>query len=154
MKRIFQYSFVVTILWLGFVTAISFIETPTRFAVEEVPRENILAIGNRVFHALNTSEILFAGFTLVGLVTGNWTRNCRWVGVAAISILVIQTWMLFAVLDERTLAQVRGESVAPAHWHSLYIGLELLKLVLLVTLTVMQIRQFKTNQKIYTPLST
>ena len=143
MKPIFQYSFVVTTLWLGFVTAISFIETPTRFSLDSVPRENILAIGNRVFHALNKSEILFASLTLLGIVFGRWTVNTRLIGLATLVVLAIQSWLLFGILDERTLAQIQGETLPSSHWHSVYIGLEVLKLLLLGSLLVLQIRQFQ-----------
>ena len=142
MKTVFQYSFVVTILWLGFVAALSFVKTPARFSLEDVPREYILAVGNKVFHALNTAEMLFGSITLFGLLLGNWPRTCRFVGFALLGILVIQTWLLFGVLDERTLAQIRGEEVTPSNWHGVYVGLEILKVLLLTIFAVLQIKIF------------
>lgn len=108
-----------------------------------MPRENILAIGNRVFHALNTSEILFASITLLGLVFGGWASKTRTIGYTTLAVLAVQSWLLFGVLDARTLAQIQGETLPPSHWHSVYIGLEVFKLLLLATLLVLQIHQFQ-----------
>lgn len=141
----FQYLFVVTTLWLGFVAAISFMETPLRFQADEVPREHSLAIGNLVFHYLNGAEIIFGSITLLGLFMGTWTAACRTTAFAALSLLTFQTWMLFAILDERTLATIRGEEVPTSHWHSVYIGCEGIKLLILIILLVMQIQQYRRN---------
>ncbi|MGH2410091.1 MAG: hypothetical protein ACRDGS_06925, partial [Chloroflexota bacterium] len=45
-------------LWVGGLVAIDLMETPTRFAVKEVDRNQIIAIGRRVFAALNRMEVV------------------------------------------------------------------------------------------------
>jgi len=44
----------VTFVWLGMVLAISFVEAPLKFQVPEVTLRIGLAIGRRVFRALNS----------------------------------------------------------------------------------------------------
>ena len=61
-------------------------------------------------------------------------------GVIAIGILAFQTWMLFGILDERTLARIAGEELPDAPWHSIYIGLEVIKLLALASLAFLQVR--------------
>lgn len=52
-------------LWLGGLLVIDFLETPIRFRVPEVNRNQVVAIGRRVFAALNKME---AGCGVVLLV--------------------------------------------------------------------------------------
>lgn len=143
LKSIFQYAFVATLLWLGFVAAISFMEAPLRFQAEEVPQVHALRIGHLVFHGLNSVELVLGSVTLLGLLAGGWNRSCRISSLLLLLVLTVQTWLLFTVLDERTLAKIAGQELEPAIWHSAYIGLELLKAILLVILAFFQIRQFR-----------
>lgn len=120
-------------------------ETPLRFQSEEIPRAHSLTIGNLVFHALNTAEIFFGILTLIGLLAGHWSLVCRIVGGTLLGLVAFQTWMLFSILDERTMAKIRGEEIPPSIWHTTYISSEVVKVVVLVLLIVLQIRQFRRN---------
>ncbi len=138
-----SYNFVISILWIGFVMAISFMEAPLRFRAESITVPMALQIGRLVFHALNGCEIVFA----VGLVGCHLqlasSKKSNWLLWFVIGILVVQTVLLFAVLDARTNAIIAGESVGESHVHSMYIALEFVKLVSLALLAHSQIRDFK-----------
>lgn len=142
MLNVFRYSFAITLLWIGFILAISFVETPVRFEVESLKQADVLAIGHRVFHALNYAEIGFATIIAISLFATRPSALCLCVAGIAIAILAVQTWMLFGILDERTLAKIAGEELPDSPWHLVYIGLELIKLAFLTGLASMQIRQF------------
>lgn len=120
-------------------------ETPLRFQSDQVPRTHSLVIGNLVFHALNTAEITFGALSLAALLCGRWNWICRSVNGSVLALLAFQTWLLFAILDARTLAKIRGEEIPDSIWHSTYISLEVIKVGLLVVLLILQIRQFRRN---------
>jgi len=142
LTSVFRYSFVATLLWIGFVIAISFVETPIRFHVETLEQADILSIGHRVFHALNYTEIGFAIIVALSAIAIRYSAICRCVAAGAILILAVQTWMLFGILDQRTLAKIAGEQLPDSPWHLFYIGLEVFKLMLLMVLTAFQIQKF------------
>ncbi len=65
-------AFVVTFIWFGFVSAISFMEAPVKFTAPSLTLAVGLDVGRHVFAVLNKVEI---GFTLVSLwllVQGGW----------------------------------------------------------------------------------
>jgi len=46
-------QYVVAILWIGFVLAISFMETPVKFRAQSLPKNIAVDVGRTVFWALN-----------------------------------------------------------------------------------------------------
>ena len=64
MRRLALYSFVITLVWLTFIVAISFVEAPAKFQALKIERFDIvtpalkhaLEIGHVVFHRLNRIE--------------------------------------------------------------------------------------------------
>ncbi len=138
-----DYGFVITILWIGFVLAIGFMETPLRFSAESITLPLALQIGRLVFHALNICELVFAaGILWLGLWCGSsvFSKGC-W--LVAAGILLAQTWILFLVLDVRTQAVIDGVAVGESSVHTIYIVLEMLKLLVLTLLAWSQLRDFR-----------
>jgi len=147
LHRISPYAFIITILWTGFILAISAMETPLRFHPEQVSQVQALAIGHLVFHALNIVEIVFALLLTIACFVGNkgqTPKRLAFLVATIVLILVVQTTLLFTVLDDRTMAIVSGEAVPKSLYHSIYVGLDFLKLILLVALATVQIQRFKT----------
>ena len=146
LRRIAPYSFVVTILWIGFLLAISWMETPLRFQPEQISVLEALSIGRLVFHALNVVEIICCVMLLIlSLVNLRQSRNLKMVFGCVIVCLVVQTILLFGVLDSRTEAMLRGEDVPASSWHGVYIGIDLLKLIGLIAMASLQIRAFRND---------
>ena len=142
LTSVFRYSFTATLIWLGFVIAISFVETPIRFQIDSLEQADVLRIGHRLFHALNYVEIGLAIIVAIGMISIRHPRLCNGVAVVVILILIIQTVLLFGILDQRTLAKIAGEVLPDSPWHRIYLGLELAKVTSLVTLAALQIRHF------------
>lgn len=142
LTSVFRYAFVITLFWLGFVVAISFVETPIRFQIDTLEQADVLSIGHRLFHVLNYAEIVFAILVGCSLVVVRHKSLCNGVGVAVLLILVFQTGLLFGVLDQRTLAKIAGQQLPDSPWHQFYVGLELAKVMFLIALATLQIRQF------------
>ena len=172
-----DYRFVITIMWFAFVTALSFIETPLRFAADGVQRVDSLSIGHLVFHALNYSELVFATLLLIGEYScrlnptsrdrhlnewnddsdveydpasnylpardGCTSKLARRLLLFIVGLLLLQTVLLFTVLDYRTLAIINGQEVGKALYHMAYVGMEFVKWASLIWLSAVQIENFK-----------
>ena len=146
--KISTYAFVVTILWIGFILAISIMETPLRFQPDTVTLAQSLSIGRLVFHALNYVEIFFAVILVLCSIFGQPVpRRAKTVLWVVVVILIAQTVLLFTMLDQRTEAILRGEEVPKAIYHGVYIVLDGVKLLLLIGLAAMQIRHFEKRSR-------
>lgn len=88
-------------LWVGGLAAIDFVETPVRFGTKEVDRNQIVAIGRRVFAAVNRLEVLL-GLVLLPLVARKDARAVRW--------SVLTMWS--AAVTQYALVQPRMQRVA------------------------------------------
>lgn len=127
--RIFKIA--IPFIWLGAVCAISFMEAPLKFNAPNLTRPVALEIGHIVFDALNKAEwVLCIGLGIVVFVTKARRIEAVIFGLIAL-ILLLQTFWLFPLLDERTLAIIGGRSVPESNLHMVYIVLELIKVVLL-----------------------
>ncbi len=141
-KRSSHYGFVITLLWIGMLFAISFLEAPLKFQAPSLTLAVGLEIGHLVFHALNKIEIVFAVLLALCALWGTRSTAIVWLSVACIGGLLLQTLLLYTVLDARTLAIINGETVPAAPYHLYYIALEVLKVALLLGLTKAQLRSY------------
>jgi hypothetical protein len=132
-------------IWAGLVCGVSFVATPAKFLAPSLPMAQALDVGRWTFHVLALIEW---GLVVLGgsLVAAAW--QCRVQGgrlVIALflliaSILVVETFWLRPLLDERVLKIIAGQHVAPTQQHSLYIALEAAKFALLLTAGVVSSR--------------
>lgn len=138
-KRVFVF----TLLWVGFVLAISFMEAPLKFQAPSLTLATGLEIGYLVFHALNGIELVFA--TIIATVTFRTKahRPIRLQTIVLVVWLMGQTLLLYTKLDERTLAIIGGTAVPEAPYHLIYIGMEVIKLFMLLRLAHLQINAFE-----------
>jgi hypothetical protein len=144
MRRLSLYAFVITLLWLGFVCAISFLEAPIKFKAPGVELKQALSIGRLVFHALNRVERVCCvlSWLIVARLRIVRTRGSIVLLSAITAILAFQTWVLFPVLDSRAIEFLHGGTPAPTWHHPVYIGVEVAKALLLGVLASMQIQTF------------
>ena len=122
-------------LWVGGLVAIDFVETPARFRATELDRNQITAMGRRVFAAFNRYE---AGIGAAAFATSLTASRRR-------SALVGAMWG--AALTQLTFIQPRLQSLGenldfvnravadPGYaqlriLHRAYVGLDVLKLAL------------------------
>lgn len=121
-------------LWLGMVLAISFIEAPLKFRAPGVTLPIGLGIGRLVFRGLNIAEIiLLIGLTVA--VLGSPLGPARWTALGGLwLILLTQAAVLRPLLDQRAQLIISGIQPPPSALHLCYIGLELVKVAILVLL--------------------
>ena len=142
LTRITQRVFVFTLLWIGFVCAISFMETPLKFQAPSLTLPVALEIGHLVFHALNALEIGFAFAITAITLLNDWPRRIRALTHFIALLLATQTILLYTVLDARTLAIIHGLEVPERSFHPYYVALEGVKLVLLLYLAYLQLEEY------------
>jgi hypothetical protein len=144
MRRLALYSFVITLLWLGFVGAISFMEAPLKFKAPGVQLKDALSIGLLVFHALNRMEWISAALSwlIVLRLAVVRTRGTMLLLGGVTAILLFQTFMLLPVLDARALAILHRQTSAATWHHTAYIAADVAKAILLGLLASAQIQSF------------
>ncbi len=131
--RVLQIA--IPFIWFGAVGAISFMEAPLKFTAPNITIPLGLGIGMIVFHTLNKIEIALCLVLALSFYfarpKGGFPR-AAFAGVAL--ILIIQTFVLFPLLDERSRQVIAG-SVAPySGLHIVYIATDSIKVLLLFAL--------------------
>ena len=119
-------------LWAGVVIGVSFLAAPAKFNAPSLSLPVAMDVGRQEFGVLNLVEI---GFAVLTLALAALARPGRlvWLGLAlAVLVVAAQALWLLPALDLRALAIIQGETPPPAPWHTLYVGLEALKLVALL----------------------
>ena len=126
----------VPMLWVGMLVGISFLEAPLRFRAPGVTLTIGLGIGRLVFRALNAAEVALLA-VLVGAVLV--TRPDAPAGVllaAAAGVLAVQLVGVRPPLNRRSDRVLAGEQLPRSKPHLAYVGLEVVKVVLLVALSI------------------
>lgn len=123
----------VALIWAGMLIGVSFLATPAKFAAPSLALPVALDVGRHTFAVLNPIEI--AGALLVaGLAV---LHHRRWLlvpaGLAA-AIVAVQTLWLLPALDARVETIIAGGAVPGSPLHTLYIALDLAKLVALLSI--------------------
>src|SRR5699024_392558 len=128
-------------IWVGFVGAISFMESWLKFRAPGVKLPVGLSIGRLIFKALNRVEWACFLLLLIGVlafVDGPGTDISLdafvWVGVVLIFILILQTVVWLPKMDKRANQVIAGEQPPKSNMHFVYVAAELIKLVLLIYL--------------------
>jgi len=133
-----------TFLWLGFVGAISFMETWLKFRAPGITLPLGLGIGRLVFHALNILEWVFVLAIIINLYLRqgfSYQTYYLWL-IIPIVILILQTIWLLPELDARAELHIRGEVVPPSKIHFVYVLFELLKVSFLITFGIKLFKKF------------
>jgi hypothetical protein len=123
-----------TLIWLGMVLAISFLEAPLKFRAEGLELRVGLEIGRIMFRALNIAEVVWAVVIAVCLtVTG---PSGAVLALAALTAVLFAVQLLVARprLNRRSARVLAGHDAPRSRAHHAYIGLEALKLADLVAL--------------------
>lgn len=129
-------------LWIGFVSAISFMEAWLKFRAPGVNLSLGLGIGRVVFNALNKVECFFAIFLVAGFLSiGRFqiTPEKFWI-IAPVLILTLQTLWMLPALDQRAKMHLKGQNVPRSSLHFYYVAFEVIKVI---SLFIFGINQFK-----------
>ncbi|MFZ7170802.1 MAG: hypothetical protein ACO1G2_11535 [Bacteroidota bacterium] len=132
-------ALIASTLWIGFVSAISFIEAWLKFKAPGVTIPLGLGIGRLVFNALNKIEWVLATLIICNLILAkeqfiNPIKSGHGVFyLIPVFILLFQTVWLLPQLDARAQMHLNRQTVPPSKMHFVYVGLEIVKVVFLAT---------------------
>lgn len=127
----------VAFLWLGMVLAISFLEAPLKFRAPDVTVRIGLGIGRIVFRALNAVEAVLAAVLVVVAVLGGPPPDAVVAGAVAVGVLLVQLFAVRPRLTRRSDLVLAGADVPRSRGHHVYVALEVVKVVALVTAGVL-----------------
>lgn len=138
--RILQIA--IPFIWFGAVAAISFMEAPLKFTSPNITLPLGLEIGYIVFHALNKVEIILCILMAITLFFAKPKGKLPLIfyGIIVV-ILILQTFWLFPLLDERTMKVIQGTAEPYSNLHIIYIVFDSIKILLLFALGVILSKQ-------------
>ena len=121
-------------LWAGVLIGVSFLAAPAKFNAATLTLPVAMDVGRHEFGALNLAEITLAAITLA-LAAYARAERAIWFGLAIpAGVVILQALWLLPVLDVRAEMIIQGETPPSAPWHTLYITIEVLKLLALLVI--------------------
>ena len=123
-----------TLIWLGMVLAISFVEAPLKFRADGLELRVGLAIGRIVFRALNIAEVIWAVVIAICLTIAGPSGPVLVLAAVTAVLLAVQLLVVRPRLNRRSARVLAGQEAPRSRAHHAYIGLEALKLAALVAL--------------------
>lgn len=132
-------------IWSGLLLGVSFVATPAKFLAPSLQLPQALDVGRWTFHVLTLIEwgLVVIAALLVWACRLRVAAGWGWVMIALVAIaavLAVETAILQPILDARVLDIMAGRSVPPSALHEVYIGLEALKLVLVLAAAIASAR--------------
>lgn len=148
MKVKYPIALAITFIWIGFLLSISFMESWVKFQAEGVTLPVGLSIGKLVFGVLNKLEWVFF-IVIISFVFKKITlvKSHPNPLASVFMILLLQTFWLLPVLDQRADLLIQGEAVASSGEHLYYIVFELIKLVVLFVFGISLLKEIATDNQ-------
>lgn len=134
MEKAYVIMIVVSLLWCGFMSAISFMESWLKFKAPGLESSIGLSVGRKVFGGLNRVEWVFALMIWLSYATFRLYVPVWMTGVYLLLtlFLICQSFWLLPLMNKRVEARLRGEKLAPSSYHFWYVGMEIIKLFALL----------------------
>ncbi|ORV50769.1 hypothetical protein AWC02_03855 [Mycolicibacter engbaekii] len=126
-----------TFLWLGMVTAISFLEAPLRFQAPGVTLPIGLGIGRLVFRGLNAAEFLLAAVIAAAFAAQRPTVGTAAAYAVAVATLSAQVLAVRPALRRRADQVLAGLQAPRSRAHYAYVALELIKVAALICMGIL-----------------
>lgn len=123
-------------LWCGMICATA-MEAQLKFQAPGITRELGLGIGKLVFTALNRVECVLGIVLAIALFAFAGAKKTRLVFGLLAAVLLAQTFWLIPLLIARIDLITSGQIPPASSAHFVYIALEIAKIVLLLTLSVL-----------------
>lgn len=114
------------LLWCGLVIGVSFIATPAKFQAESLTLPVALDVGRSTFALSHLVQLVLAAAASISVLRG----GSPWL-FAPVGALLVQHLVLLPLLDARVAAVIAGAPATSPSPHILYVGLEVLKIVVL-----------------------
>lgn len=138
----YSISIAAIFIWIGFVSAISFMEAWLKFRAPGITLPLGLGIGRIVFNALNIVEWVLAFIIFLNLLfrSTHILTTVNMIFSLIVIILILQTFWLLPILDNRAELYIQGKDVPASSIHFYYIGLEIIKVIALFIIGFFQFK--------------
>ncbi len=122
-----RISVFISLIWLGMILGISFLEAPVKFTAPSVTLPVGLDIGRHVFAVFNKVEIVWAlAVLMLFLIMRPGLKPGLFLMVVG-TVLAVQSAWLLPLLDQRAALIIKGEVPPASFHHSFYVILEIVK---------------------------
>ncbi len=129
--KLHQLAAGIGLIWLGMILGVSFVATPLKFQAPSVSLETGLDIGRLVFGVFNKIEIALALLMLLLVIISKQKDGfVIALGIAWLALAVQSIWLL-PNLVARIEIIMQGQQPQASGLHSIYVGLEVLKVLAL-----------------------
>lgn len=142
MEKSVRFRFVISILWTGFLLAISFMEAPLKFQAELVTLPIGLSVGRVVFGALNKIEWVLLALLIISETFNRFRNGTPGWTLVLFAIVGFQSFWLLPALDARAAQIIDGSLLPPSNTHFYYLAFEVAKLTALVLYTRLALKSF------------
>ena len=144
MKRII---IITTFIWVGFICAISFMESWLKFQAPNMTTEIGLGIGKLVFGALNIMEFVFMVIITSSYIVLFKKRKLQLSSafLIVITIVLLQTFWLLPTLSQRAELIIQNVQVQKSNFHVVYVLLEIIKTICLFYFGTNLLKTLKQN---------
>ncbi len=118
-------------IWIGCVSAISFMEAWLKFQAPNVTLAVGLSIGKLIFYGLNKVEWVFASLIMALFLLEKLPMKSALYFYIPCSLLTLQTFWLQPALGRRVDSILEGKALAPSFLHVYYLSMEGIKVLCL-----------------------
>lgn len=128
------------LLWAGFLGGVSFLATPVKFTAPSLDLPVALDVGRVTFAALDKVEIAAAVVLLALAIVYARTALSFGGAVLLAALVAAQALWLLPALDARVETIIGGGTPPESNLHLLYVGVEAVKLLVLLALGFANLR--------------
>jgi hypothetical protein len=132
---------VVAMLWIGLLLGVSFLATPAKFLAPSLSLAVALDVGRQTFGVFSKVEWALAILLLALVLAGREKWLSMSGAVLAAAFVVIETFWLLPVLDQRVGLIIAGQQPPESNLHVFYIVLQIVKLAVLCVLAAVAARR-------------
>lgn len=126
------------LIWAGLVLGVSFLATPAKFLAPDLDLPTALQVGRETFRIFSYVEafLVIASLGIAYKQYGYCWRIFMWPYALAV-LLSLQYFFILPLVAQYSDAVIAGDAVSGASsLHQVYVGLELVKLALLLWLGI------------------
>ncbi|MCT4699911.1 MULTISPECIES: hypothetical protein [Tenacibaculum] len=117
---------IITFIWIGFIGAISFMESWLKFQAPNITTKLGLGIGKLVFGALNILEVAFT-LIITSIILLSKKQQISYVFLIVVFVVALQTFWMLPTLNERAELIIKDIQVPKSKLHFLYVLAEVIK---------------------------
>jgi hypothetical protein len=142
--RVLSHDYLLAFLWAGMILGLSFIATPAKFAAPNLERIVALEVGQVTFKLFNKVEWVMALLLAMTMLRKKY-RGLKWLIRFIIVLLALQTFYLLPELRNQFSLIEKGGAGLQGFHHSMYVAVEVLKLMALIALGTRQVKNQREN---------